>query len=341
MSYNLVKLTNLAHVEHASSSRRNPSWLSAELTQEEISKLTPMAQQSTESISERAKYLVEGFPQERLEGLFSSEGLGYLPPDKVRKYYIGRYDREFEGGLFHQVVIDFEDEWQNGRVGTYTYWHPYQADKIPQGISPGQKGFKIDDSGHDVLSGPVLVDDEPATEYIVEDRAGKFVPISDKWIESLILEGRSNYANIGFISANRFIWPNLEKAKRLALATGRQDLIEIVDDAISYVGELVAQGPAIREEALRQGSIFTGTPRYQVELNGELHLSWQSGTGEYDTMQYRRKRRRGEGNVDPKLFPFSLESLSTQAVVELMKHFAGKEFDLDYIQKHMKIKQIG
>ena len=333
----IVKLTDLVNVDYASTNDIYPNWLAADLTQQEISKLIPMAQRIVHT-----QFPLVNFRPERLDGLFSSEGLGYLAPDKVRIYYIEDLSQAFEGGLLHQIVIDFKDSWQNGRIGTYTYWHPYDRNKIPQGISPGQKGGGYSDSGYDVLSGPVLIDDEPATQYIVEDCAGKFVPISQSWIESLISKGLRSAENIGTFNPNEFVWPNLEKAEKLAKATGNDDLVHLVNAAMEHAGSLVTRGPDRHKEALRQRSIYTGTPRYRVELSDELLLSWQSGMGEYDNVVNQMIRTwKGVGGVDSKLFPYSLESLSTQSVVELMKHFASKDFDLDYIQQHMKIVKIG
>ncbi len=343
MPEDLVKLTNLATVLDATSNHRLPSWLAADLTQQEIGKLMPIAQQIAANSSAHTQFVVRTVPidTERLEGLFSSEGLGYLPPDKVKRYFVGGLSQEFGGGLLHQVVIDFEDSWQNGRIGTYTYWRPYERSKVPQGISSGQMGLSHSDSGYNILSGPVLIGDGPATEYIVEDRAGKFIPISQSWIESLILKGRQSAETIGNLNPDFFVWPDYEKAKRLAKATGRQDLVDLVNAAIVHANELVAQGPAKHKEELRQRSIYTGTPRYMIELSGDLPQSWQSGMEEYDSLSYAVIHDRGNGGVDPELFPYSLESLSTQFVAELMKHFAGNGFDLDYIREHMKTVKIG
>lgn len=345
MESNIVKLTDLSNVHYASSNRRYPSWLAADLTQQEISKLIPMAQQIATDSSPRTQFLVGNFPSERLEGLFSSEGLGYLPPDKVKRYFIGELNQEFEGMLFHQVVIDFKDSWQGNRIGEYRYWRPYDFHVRDKRIEkfPGIRAREYDQdaSGYDILRGPVFLDDKPATEYIVEDRAGIFVPIAQKWIETLILEGRQSAENIGNFNPDVFVWPKLKKAEKLAKATGNDGLVQLVNAAMGHADSLVAGGPDRHKEALRQGSIYTGTPRYKVELSGDLPQSWQSGMVEYDSLDYHIGEGRGEEGVDSKLFPYSLESLSTKAVVELMKHFASKGFNLDYIQEHMKIARIG
>jgi len=361
-----VKLTDMTYTQYVGvvkadyntfANNPNLNWLAAEFTQKEFSKLLPIKQQIANALP-REQFVAGLLPPDRLEGLYSSENLGYLSPEKVRRYFVSKLDEEFEGGLLHQVTIDFEDSWQYDRIGTYTYLRPQVESKVPIGIKPVGKGHAYEYKGNTVLEGTVFLDDEIAIEFVTEDRSGRFITISDEWIGSLIYNAKNWAQDIHVYSTARILY-TLEKAEKLAKASGNRDLVEVVDEAWEHCKSLIATDPIRHRERLEQRTKHSETPSYKVELDLKLGDAWEIGMEVHDPRYISRSNnsKNGRAMVDPNAlsifpyggvvhdiasldFPFSLEGISRKAVLKLITYFRELGFDAEYMEKNMKIKQL-
>ena len=325
------KLVNLDRV--ISPFRRNsPSWLEAELSRDEARKLQPLSDAAAEK-----SYTLTGRLRQMADALYCPDGLGYVSPEKVRRHYVAKERNIYTRHLVHSVSIDFADGKKGDTIGKYWYHHKPEGKSDSPVRSLGNEPLGLFLSGEAILSGPVFAGDKIDSAFISEDNSGKYIPITKERILSLLQnagETAGGHLNPGF-------WrKELDKAEKLAKASGL-DLSYDVSEARKRAEAVHSEYPQKHKQRLEERSMFTGSPRYKaVLLSDELVKSWEEGMEEYDDFSYGLAERRGSAEINSSLFPYYLESLSTQNVIELMKHFAVKGHALDYIQEHMKIEKI-
>ena len=100
-------------------------------------------------------------------GTYNTGSIGYIDPKKVRRYFVGKEQREYEGAP--KLKIHIRD--REPMLGEYGFYH--EADE-----------------GQCVLIGYILPSDKPDPRYIILDDSGKFISITRERIEKEIRNAR-------------------------------------------------------------------------------------------------------------------------------------------------------
>ena len=155
-------------------------WVVAELTPEESRKLSEI--------------IVEGIPT----GTYTTGNLGYIDPQKVRRYFIPQVGREYDGPPELEVFIRLPSEQLGDHIiGNYCFIHKEEGEE------------------HYPLHGPILKGDNVDIRYIVDDLSGKFIPITRERIERAV---GNAYATIDKGYSNAFY--EIKVAEELAKVAG-------------------------------------------------------------------------------------------------------------------------
>lgn len=333
------KFADLDNVRHAFIMHfQQPSWLGVQVTGKEAERLVPMGKVFSGSQPFEKGQIKDFLP--RLEGIYSTDGLGYLHPSRVTGYHIGETNQTFGAadGLSPTVDINFKDLWTR-YIGTYTYTHKDKDDShLPNFVVK-----------HNILTGYVLSGDKVPIRYIREDCSGEFIPVGREMLELLVREAL-NGANLIYgtshslkLNEDLFVRNTLRKAKKLAedakLAetVKRQDLQDLVNGATNEAQRILSKANERYHANLRARGLAPNDTAFDVSLSNErLANSWEEGKQRYFTLSYEIIWGRGRGGIDPDEFPDSLSGISPSAVKALEKHFENKGFKPEFISANMQ-----
>lgn len=158
-------------------------------------------------LTEQEFLLVNEIPD--MPDFYTTGNLGYLAPEKIKRYFSSTLGKELQRAPELKVKIDFEEDWEKvlmGRAGEYSYIHRFTAQK-------GKPEIDL------ILHGPItkqdVLDKKIDSRHVKHDYSGRIIPITKEIIETEIRRELSMVNNPSFMHRGNF-----RKAEKLAKVAG-------------------------------------------------------------------------------------------------------------------------